>query len=261
VPDWDYFTQVVVDRQLIVDLDGLRRDCRLGEDAQIAGVITWHSSWTNLRGTGEVHNLENGENSLSVALPGEQLGGRLTLDARVLLHSNVSVESRISPHRRGSTLWVDTTRIDLEGAGARFPVVPVPFERVGLAGGRARAAWALVIESHDLAASGAGSLRLYVNSSHERVRRILEDPQAGDVRDLREMVHYDVARQLLLLALRHDDLEDGDAYEDGTLGSLLLGLLQRNFPERDLETLRGDLRLAPGELEAELQARMGFLAD
>ena len=37
------------------------------------------------------------------------------------------------------------------------------------------------------------------------------------------------------------------------------GFVRRFFPYRDLAMLRGDMRVMPGELEAELQANVGLL--
>jgi len=261
LPDWDYFTDVTVERELDIDLNGLRSDCQLADDSELVAVIMWHSTWTNLRGAGSSTRLRQGTNLLSVSLPGTSLGGHLNLEARVLLGQTPTPPRRPSPHRPGSTLWADATRVDLEGVGTRFPVVPIPFDRSGLAGGREGAAWALVIESHDLAASASGVLRLYLNSSHNRIRQLLQNRDGDGVRDLREMIHYDIARQLVHFALLHDDLEDGDSYEDGTLGSLLVGLIRRNFPQLELEYLRAELRNAPGELDAELQAQIRLLSN
>jgi hypothetical protein len=132
--------------------------------------------------------------------------------------------------------------------------MPVAFDQAGIAGGR-NGAWALVLESVDLTASGPGSLLLYLNTSHERIRGLLGgDFSEAQSKELKDTIHYDVTRQLVTLALRHDELDEGEEFEEGTLGDLLIGILRRHFPDRDLKTLRGDYETSPGELEAELQA-------
>ena len=61
------------------------------------------------------------------------------------------------------------------------------------------------------------------------------------------------------MALTDEDLAEGVSFDEGTLGDLLRSLVQRLFPDRRLERLRGEWSTAPGELEAELQARLKFM--
>lgn len=257
IPDWDYFTNLRIVRTVEVDLLGLLADCELEAGSSVSAVITWQSSWTGLRGASMPVSLEDGENVLELELGGENLGGRLTLDTRLTLSRAVS-SSPLAPRRVGSTLWSDVTRVVLEGTGARFPIVPAPFEESGLAGGRL-GAWYLGIESNDLAASSNGSLRLYLNSSHPAVKEMLSNPSSPGAQELGNFIHYDVARQLVVQALLHEDLDDENIYDPDSLGEMFLVLLKAVFPDRDMRTLRGDFKTTPGELEAELQGRMGLL--
>jgi hypothetical protein len=257
VRDWDYMTDLRVVRALEVDLDGLRADCGLSLQSRLEAVITWQSSWTGLRGAGQTTALRNGMNTLDVELTGPSLGGRLNLEARVVL-AKPGGGGPLSPRRPGSTLWTDGTRIALEGSGMRFPVIPVPFDVAGLAGGR-QGTWALTVEASDLSASGAGSVLLYLNSRHPIVQELLELPDLPRAQALQQFIHFDVARQLFVQALQHQDLDESQEYEEDSLGTLMLSLISRLFPDRELTTLRGDYRTSPGELEAEIQARLGFL--
>lgn len=257
VPDWDYFTDLRVSRAVKVDLPGLLADCGLEAESSVNAVITWQSSWTGLRGTSVPVSLEEGENILELELVGENLGGRLTLETRLTLSRAVS-SLPLAPRRVGSTLWSDVSRVALEGTGARFPIVPVTFEESGLAGGRL-GAWYLSIESNDLAASSNGSLRLYLNLLHPAVKELLSKPSSPAAQALGKFIHYDVARQLVVQALLHEDLDDENVYDSDSLGEMFLNLVRTLFPDRDMRTLRGDFKTAPGELEAELQGRMGLL--
>ena len=256
IPDWDYFTDIRVVRSLHLDLPGLLEDCGLASGSSIGAVLTWQSSWTGLRGATTLVPLLNGENSLELPITGEQLGGRLTVSANVVL-AEAKKEHPLAPSRAGSTLWSDSTRVALEGTGSRFPIVPVPFAESGLAGGRL-GAWYLSMEMLDLTASGSGSLRLYLNSSHPGVQEMLAHPASPPSARLAEFIHYDIARQLVVQALLHDELDDQTVYEPDSLADMLLALLARLFPDRDLRTLQGDYRTAPGELEAEIQGRLGL---
>lgn len=259
IADWDYFTPMTISLQLEADLTGALEDSRLSTDAELAGVITWHSSWTNLRGASKPHRIVDGMNSLVLELPPEQLGGRLTLECRVVLSRLGSKRDSLAPYRPGSTLWSDEIRVTLEGEGARFPVLPIDFPQAGIGGGLEKAAWALTFETRDLSASGAGSVKLLLNTAHPSVRTLLDNPGALESKALQEFLRYDTARQLFVVALTDEELADGIPYEEGTLGELLATFIRRMFPSRRLESLRGDWNIAPGELEAELQARLRFL--
>lgn len=255
--DWDYNTNLTINRSLDVDVTGLLQDCGLTGDSDIIALITWHATGTGIRGTSEPTRLADGTTSLPLELPGELLGGRLNLETRIVA-CNPLGEHPLRPKRKGSTLWNDVTRIALEGAGMRFPVMPVPFDKTGIAGGR-KGAWALEIETADLSASGAGSMRLFLNSSHPAVQQLLEAPENPLAQRLQQFIHYDIARQIIVRALQHEDLDESQPYEAGTLGELMLTLIGRLFPDRAIPSLRGDYRTSPGELEAELQARLGLM--
>jgi hypothetical protein len=255
--EWDYFTDVIVRRELVVDLDGIRSDCGLDDAANIGLALSWHSSRTNLRGYGSVVDADVGSNFLSLSLKGEQLGGRLTLGCRlVVLHDQLPKPA--TPSRAGSILWSDEHRVTLEGSGSRFPVVQLDFGTAGVGGGRV-GAWALHCDSDDLDASALGSLRLLVNTAHPRVRLTLDQPDSAEASLIGNMMQFDIYRQLVVYALNHQELEDTFSYEEGTLGAALMLLIRRIYPDRSLEELRGVFRTVPGDFEAELQGRVGLL--
>lgn len=259
IPDWDYFTPLGIECVLDVQLGHALADCGLDGGSLLAAILGWHSSWTNMRGGSAPVRLLEGQNTVTLTLPGELLGGRLTLDCRVVLADAGQSSHPLAPHRVGSTLWSESIRIGLEGAGGRFPVLPVDFTVVGIAGGQASGAWALMCDSRDLAASGVGSIRMLLNTAHPAIRTLLETPDVPTALLVQEFLRYDTARQLLTLALTDDELSDGVDYEEDTLGKLLITFVKAMFPARDLETLRGDWRSFPGEFEAEIQARLRFM--
>lgn len=258
VPDWDHFTDLRVARSLEIDLPGLLRECDLDERSTLYGIITWQCSWTKLRGGGPPSPLRDGVNTLELDLDGRLLGGRLTLEARIVLGDAVA-GGPLSPELPGSLLWSEPHRVTLEGIGARFPTVPISFAESGIAGGH-NGAWALTVDSSDLAASGSGHIRLYLNSDHPAIRALIDQPDAPQSVTLQQMIRYDLARQLFTVALHHEDFDDQQTYEDDTLGQVLGDLTGDLFPGRTLQELRGNHRISPGELEAEIQARVGLLS-
>jgi hypothetical protein len=251
---WDYLTPVRVAWQLRVDLDGIRTDCGLTERSVLAGIITWHSSWTGLRGGGRSIPLNSGENVLNLELPGEVLGGRLRLEAQVVLAEHDPGAPPPAPQRPGSHLWRAQALVVLEGSASRMPTVPVDFGTEYIAGG-GNGAWYLDCDTTDLAASAGGAVILYLNTGHRQIREMLDTPSTERSKLIMSGIKYDVTRQLVLVALHHEQLTDSSDLEAGTLGAMLRGLLRRYFPSRPLHQLRADYEGDPGEFEAELQAK------
>lgn len=259
LPGWDYFTPVQVERELTVDMPGLRADCGLPSDARVSAVLGWHSSLTGIRGAAAFDVAESDATIVRVELEPTQLGGSLTLQSKLVLATSAEGRSVLSPHRAGCLLWSEETRIILEGEGHRFPILPLDFISAGIGGGRSSSGWYLEGTNEDLSSSGVGSLRLLVNTSNPVILNLLTDP--GDIQAvaIQQFMQYDVYRQLVMAALHNDDLLDGLEHEAGTLGELLATTVRRIFDAQRLDSLRGDYSQQPGEFEALLQARLRFL--
>lgn len=251
---WDYNTPVEVEWRMVVDLERIQADCKLGPLSRIQMNITWHSTWTNLRGCSPGVLVVQGENTAHLELPGSVLGGTLALEARLVLATPDSVPAPVAPRRPGSTLWRHRVTVPLEGAGSRFPTIAVDFASEGRAGGLP-GAWYLWM-SDDLAASTTGAVRIELNSSHPDIQQMLNHPGTDMSKATSRFIRYDVARQLVAAALNHEELDDATRYDEGTLGHLMLRLLQNLLPARSIHDLRMAWRDDPSDLEAELQARL-----
>ncbi len=252
-PEWDYNAPVRVEWRLTVDHPGIRADCGLEDTARFDAVISWHSTWTNLRGAGRVTALNNGENTLDLDVPGEVLGGTLNLTLTVVLgDAGPTAASPFAPHRPGSPLWSCRSAVVLEGSAARMPVMAVDFAATGR--GREQGVWLLECD-HDLTASISGALLLYLNTAHPDVQKLLDHPSDPAATALGRFVTYDVTRQLVLRALQHEELDDRHTYDHSTLGDLFLVLLRAYLPGRTLDQLRSEFEDDPGEIEAELLSR------
>lgn len=258
VPDWDYLTPVRLARQFEVNLYVLRQDCDLAGSASVRAAVQWHASGSRLRGTSEPIEVAHGSNSIELALPGDLLGGTLSLELRVVLGDpGPSSGSLFAPRRPGSVLWSDGTRTRLEGGGTRFPMTPVSFAASGIAGGR-NASWCLMMESTDLSDSASGNMQVFLNTDNDRVTEYLTDPDQPAAQQFARNLRYDITRQLVSNALTRDDLDADTDYDAGSLGDLLATLLRQIFPDRPLPQLAAELRHHMGEFEAELQARTGY---
>lgn len=256
LPDWDYFTDVLVTRTVDVDLPAVLTHLGLSEDAQLSAAILWHSTGTSLRGACPPVRLTGGIAELAVRLPGGELGGRLNVELRIFLSRQGSRDQALAPRRTGNVVWSDSHHVELEGSGSRLPVVPVDFAEAGIGGGR-RGAWCLAISGIDLTASALGNIWLYLNTAHPRMASALHSPDVETSQLYFTMIRYDVARQLLQYALRREDFSLDDEYEPDSIGHVLKGLVAPLAQPLDEIKLR--LAQDPGELEAEFQAVLGLV--
>jgi hypothetical protein len=103
-------------------------------------------------------------------------------------------------------------------------------------------------------------LRLYVNASHVGVADWLAAPNADRGDAVASVLRWDVARQLIELALDHAAFVDGFGdFDPDTVGGVLQRVFELWLPDRsprELGQLRED---APGRFEALLQARLRML--
>lgn len=250
---WDYYAPVRVEWALDIDLAGILDDCGLGRDAHVEAMISWHATWTNLRGGGPVTTVVNGENLLRLEVPGHLLGGTLNLTASVTLGHPGSRPDDLAPKRPGSILWSTRSAVVLEGAAARMPTMAVDFAATGR--GHEEGVWLLECDDDDLTVSAAGALVLYVNSGHPDMKELLDHPDQPAATALKRFMAYDITRQLILRALHHPELDDRHHYDPGTLGDLYLRLLRTHLPNTTLQQLRRQFEDDPGEIEAEVLAR------
>lgn len=253
VPNWHYLTDVTVEWDLDVDLEGLTKDCGLTGNSHVGAMLAWRSERTNLRGSGRAVNLVTGPNNLTALLPGYDLGGAVAVEARIVLLEPDSAAEQLAPPRSGSLLWNESQRIILEGSGGRFPTTATDFSSAGLPGGEA-AMWYLEIADSDLGASATQALRLYLNSTNTAIRAVLDNPTADTSLPILRFLRYETARQLLIFVMSNEEFDDRVDYGRGTLGDALVTLLRIYFLGRDITQLRNDYGLHPAEIDTELLA-------
>lgn len=258
VPDWDFFTPLVIRVVCEVDLPRCLDDVGLGGDASLSLSVIWHASRSQLRGASAPVLVRDGQNVVELQLEGTDLGGTLALRTALTLASpgERALQDPLSPKRPGSLLWEDERRVRLEGAGSRFPISHVSFKETGLAEGLP-AGWVLVFESKDLFDSGVGSMRLYLNTDVDRIQTFIADPEQAP--ELEPVLRDSVNRQVVLEAVHAEELELSADYPPESLGELLSLAVKRNFPHSSLEEVQAMASNSPGEFEAHIQAQGGFL--
>ena len=253
MPDWHYLSDVSVQWPLSVDLPGIKRDCELPDDAQVGAVLSWRSDRTNLRSSIPVMPVLAGENMLQAMIPGSTLGGTLAIEVALVLQRPGTTISPLAPSRSGALLWSKSEQLVLEGSGGRFPTISTDFAAEGIVGD-SMGLWYLEISDSDLQANCTTALTLYINSANPSIQDVLI---AGATRNsqLVKFMMYDVYRQLMTTAVRHDEFDDRLKYDRGSLGDMLVTLLRIFFPGKDIGQLRRDFELDASEVEAELLAR------
>lgn len=222
---WDYESPVSCSVTLSVDLERILRGCGLAGPShpptatrpRVSAGLTWFSSATKLRGSGEQKLLRDGENTLSVRVDGSELGGNFLVKAVIALMEDVEpIEGVLSPQTRGSILWSsEELELPLEGQGARLAMTPLDFAKAGIE--PIDAMW-LVQLSDRLEIPVASGVRVLVNTSHPVTRNMLENLSAPEAGFWQKELEADI----LTLLINHGgaNLEPVDLETDAEIGSL-----------------------------------------
>lgn len=253
MPDWHYLSDVAVKWPLSVDLPGIKQDCQLPDDAEIGVVLSWRSDRTNLRSSAFTVPALDGENLLQAMIPGSTVGGTLTIEVALVLRRPGTEPSPLAPSRPGALLWCKSEQVILEGSGGRFPTIIADFAAEGISGDEI-GLWYLDISGSDLQANYTSAITLYINSVNPSIQDVLIAGSARDSQIVKFMM-YDVYRQLMMLAIGHDEFDDCINYDRGSLGDVLVTLLRLFFRGKDIWQLRRDFERAAPDIEAELLAR------
>lgn len=236
---WDYNTQIHLRRRATVDVDGIRAQTGLPLDAALALTTVWSASGSNLTGPGQCHALpESGSVSLNLdlKLDSTSLGGVLTVSTQAVLTRSRPAGLIGSPRRAGSILWVDLLSLRLQGDDSQFPMAIVDFANTSYPDS---AGWFLQID-RNLDASAMGSMLLLVNERIpiiERAFRNASKPREVDFAVL-SAVRADVTRQLIEHALNLHEFQDGVAFDEETLGAVLLDVFQTAFPGESIAAVK-----------------------
>jgi len=261
---WDPDTELVLQRQLVVDLDVVRGETRVEDGCRLDVASIWRSDRTRRRGASTPVPLEEDHGLVAIAValtvPGRLVGGALELRTVIARGENALDVPPYVARRAGAVLWQDRVVVDLEGGAARFPVTVADFST--LPGLHPDAAWALDWSPHDLDQPVLGALRLLVNARNDVVVRAVTtgtDDAAGAI--VSSAIRYDVARTLVHGALMSEQFEEQrSSFEADSVGRMLSEMLDRYWPGVDTATLAARLRDVPHRLDAELQAGVGLLA-
>jgi hypothetical protein len=264
IPKWDPNAVVGVSVQARVDRRGVLADINLGATAPLAVSLSWSSLATCSSGVLRSTSLTTSADAEEVQLWGEIYGAQLagSVEVSLTLHLAASIRHEpesLRPWLVGSVLWREARTYFIEGDGARFPVEERDFLQSSFL--PKEAAWYLDWRPDVPTDSFLGTVCLYLNSSHPRVKR-LADQEANEDSELqlvRSLLRTDIARQLITGALASPEFVEGDAFEPGTVGNRVRTLISQVFPGRPVSKLAAHMRDRPHDFEALMQSRLRFL--
>ncbi|MFI5826196.1 hypothetical protein ACIA6C_02845 [Streptomyces sp. NPDC051578] len=255
IPVWDYGMDLHVVRVVQVDLDRARSGSGLPADAPLMLSAVWTATGSRLSGPArQVRLTEAGVVSVpfEVRLRGADLGGVVRLDTALLLADRLDSARPAAPRRAGSVLWSDRASVRLQGDAPQYPMAVIDFAHTSFPEG---AAWHLQITG-GLESATMGSLLLLVNESNTVTTTAFRNaarPRPVD-RVVLSAVYADVARVMIEHGLNSDDFADEADFPEGSLGSTLLGLFDRLFPEQSITDVRLRRLQAPALFASDLQA-------
>lgn len=239
IEDWDYMTVLRLNSELDIGRTEALERAHLGPKSELTIVISAGSSATKVRRPVWLQALSGAKTqrlSVEIELPGDELGGRLDLITQLVV-SKPDPADELAPTAIGSTIWREKHSVFLEGSAPQFPTesgdLSQPPYRC------AHAAWVLEVIADDIEMPAAAAVRLIINDTHPLMRRILEGDSSPECVTALETIRWDVARQLVELALTDDVfLEHDGTFEEDTLGSLLMNVININFPGQTPRALR-----------------------
>ena len=259
--DWDYSSVLSLGRLLVVDGLRARKASGLGEDSELVITVRWSASASLLRGNAWQQALpakDGIELFIDFDLPGEELGGVLTLTTLVTMDRTGSHPSSAAPTRPGSMLWSDQDQVALQGDEALFPIARADFRDLPQPD---KASWYLEI-GEDLDAAAMGSLLLLINEGRPLVLEALAsamNPSATHKAVL-SVLRADILRALIERALVDQDFDEEEDYPVGSLGATLRHVIRENFEAEDIESLRREREQQPGLFTTRVQAASDMLA-
>ena len=167
LPQWDYNTNLVVRRNILVDVIGLKEDAKLQNGHDLALGAVWSSSGTNLRECLAQVDLDANADVQTLALfgeiPGKELAGDVRIATILIVRATPAKPIALTPSIPGSVLWGDALSVALEGNASRFPVEVVDFSAASWTP-NPEAGWFVSWNRHDLHQPMMGSVRLFLNS-------------------------------------------------------------------------------------------------
>jgi hypothetical protein len=122
-------------------------------------------------------------------------------------------------------------------------------------------AWWLYHDFSDPDASPLGALRLYVNTAHPQMSRLVTGADDQSTQLVTSVLRWDVGRTMIHAALDSPAFVDGwGDFRPGSLGEAVEQLLSLIWPSHDPASLRAMRAEDRGIFDARLQGRLSLLS-
>ena len=202
---WDPETSLVLTRRVEIDIAEVRRRTRLPDDVPLMVVAGWRSSSSGMRGrAGVLHDVRDGEGTLTARLPGDRVGGTVTVRTTLVVGQSW-VGPKGTPRHAGSVLAEDKVDVALEDRAGMFPIEVVDFATSRL---HPKASWHLTLQP-EMEKPFLGACWLSLNSRDSELIEAVsaKKPNARQDAVLAEM-HHGVAQLMIEAAEMADDAFD-----------------------------------------------------
>ena len=264
LPFWDPSTAVWAQRTVELDLPGIWEDCHLSPEDILSLSVVWASSGTNLRGraSDEIiidYRRERIRRTIEFTIEGAQLSRSVSLTLVLILVRRGRSNDLFAPRIPGSILWKSKYDLLLEGLSSRFPIELIDFRQLGWM--PHNGLWFLEWDSHNLHQSFLGGVRLYLNSGHEIIKKIIERPGDAQSEIVYSIINFDIGRNMISSALRNPDfVADPESFQDGTVGAVCRRLINTLFQNETISVLINELHEYPARFDCRLQDKMKLFA-
>ena len=263
VEGWDPSVDLEFRRTIQMDPAMVRETTGLGRASKVRLLAGWYCDATRSRCfTSELDVSLRDDDPLDIEVScevaGRDVAVSIALETRLILIRASGDSSEISATATGASLWDDELRIPLEGVASRFPTEWIDFTHAAYPN---EAAWYLDWDPSRPEYSVLGGMRLYLNSSHPRLPRLLK-PTAPECAVLWQTIRIEIARLIVRGGLASDEfVENSDSFEDETVGAAIRRLVNVVFVGDSVHAARDLMVRDPGRFDAQLQARLGYLQE
>lgn len=253
IDDWVTGTDLSLSRGVVVDLDTLRKQCRLPDASALGMVVSWRSDASKIQRHIYTRALEDSRNEVQVTLPGTEIGGTVRISTSIVLLEDVIDSAPGAPNRRGAVLARDTFALTLEGEGSMFPMAVIDFTRRTYDD---YASW-FVETSTDLSANFSSAFQVMINERDKALIKAIEaEKPTREQQALLDELSSGVMQVVLELAyaLKANGELGVDEHGDGSVGQVLCVLVEQTG-DLDLGDFRDPSQIARRQSHFQAMAR------
>lgn len=226
LPSWSQGTDLSLERTLRVDLDRLYFQTQIPMRCPVAICVTWVSESSKIKRRLLRRELESETQTISVRLPGDEIGGRVRIETTLIVGANSEASEPWIAHEVGSILLSDRSAVTLEGDGTAFSMAVVDFAESIYP---TQSSWFLRASS-EVSDRFSSTFQILINERDKKLVRAVERTTRTreDQAIIDEMMHG-VMAQLLQIAytLRSQGRLDLTGNEEGSVGDVLAGIVEQ----------------------------------